>query len=279
VNERRPIISANWKMNHHHYDAIAFVEKFRVLVADEAYEAVDVTVHPPFTDLRSVQTLIDVDSLRFSLGAQHCHSEDAGAFTGEVSPVFLAKLRVSFVICGHSERRELFGETDEGVAAKLDAIRRHGMTPIMCVGETLDERERGDARDKVIGQVTSALAGRAGDDVASMVIAYEPIWAIGTGRPATGAHAETAARRIREVMTDEGFDGGAFAILYGGSVTASSVAEFAGVEGIDGALVGGASLKAEEFAAIIRAFHSRASSSAPSCGASASSSCPGPKRK
>jgi len=253
VNERRPIISANWKMNHHHYDAIAFVEKFRVLVADEAYEAVDVTVHPPFTDLRSVQTLIDADSLRFALGAQHCHSEDAGAFTGEVSPVFLAKLRVSFVICGHSERRELFGETDEGVAAKLDAIRRHGMTPVMCVGETLDERERGDARDKVIGQVTSALAGRAGDDVASMVIAYEPIWAIGTGKTATADDAQEMCALVRATVAEQFGDGAgdAVRVQYGGSVKSANIAELIAQPDVDGALVGGASLDPEEFARLV----------------------------
>ena len=157
---RRPLISGNWKMHLNHFEAIQTVQKLAYLVPKEATEDVDVSIHPPFTDLRSIQTLIDADDLPFVLGAQHCHWEDKGAFTGEVSPAFLAKLDVRYVICGHSERRELFGETDEMVAAKATAIQRHGMTPIVCVGETLDEREAGATEAKVLGQVDAA-PGRA----------------------------------------------------------------------------------------------------------------------
>jgi triosephosphate isomerase len=250
---RRPLISGNWKMNHHHFDAIAFVEKLRVLVPDDVYRGVDVSVHPPFTDLRSVQTLIDADSLKFSLGAQHCHWEDAGAFTGEVSPVFLAKLRVSYVICGHSERRQLFGETDEDVTKKLAAVRRHGMTPIMCVGETLEERERDETESKVVGQVRAGLTGRPADEVASTVIAYEPIWAIGTGRTATADDAQTVCATIRRLVADEfGTDAAdGVRIQYGGSVKPSNITELIAQPDIDGALVGGASLNPDEFARII----------------------------
>ena len=146
ADARRPLISGNWKMHHNHFEAIQTVQKLAYLVPKEATEDVDVSIHPPFTDLRSIQTLITADDLPFALGAQHCHWEDKGAFTGEVSPVFLAKLDVRYVVCGHSERRELFGETDEMVALKATAIQRHGMTPILCVGETLDEREAGGDR-------------------------------------------------------------------------------------------------------------------------------------
>ena len=158
---------------------------------------VDVCIHPPFTDIRSIQTLIEADELNFILGAQNCHWEDKGAFTGEVSPVFLNKLGVQYVIAGHSERRELFGETDEWVNKKVAAIQAHGMTPIMCVGETLAQREAGETESKVLGQVRAGLAGRKADKVAAMVIAYEPIWAIGTGRTATSEDAQTVCAAIR----------------------------------------------------------------------------------
>ncbi len=157
---RRPLISGNWKMNHNHYEAIQFVQKLSYLVKKEDLEEVDCTIHPPFTDLRSLQTLIEADDLPYVLGAQNCHPEDKGAFTGEISPIFLAKLGVSHVICGHSERRELFGETDEMVQKKVAAIQQHGMAPILCCGETLEEREAGETESKVLGQIRAALAGR-----------------------------------------------------------------------------------------------------------------------
>ena len=168
---RKPIISGNWKMNHNHFEAIQCVQKLAYLLTKDDFSAVDVTIHPPFTDLRSVQTLIDADELKFILGAQHCHEADTGAFTGEVSAVFLTKLNVSYVIVGHSERREIFGETDEQVHSKIVAIQKNKMTPIICVGETLAEREAGTTYEKVLGQLRSALEKRTAEQIKSMVIA------------------------------------------------------------------------------------------------------------
>src|SRR5690606_3110496 len=156
---RKPIISGNWKMHHNHFEAIQTVQKLSYLLDDEVYDGTEVTVHPPFTDIRSVQTTIETDRMEIQLGAQHCHWEDKGAFTGEVSPAFLAKLNVRYVIAGHSERRELFFETDEMVNKKVLAIVKHGMVPILCVGETLEEREAGTTAEKVSGQVRAGLAG------------------------------------------------------------------------------------------------------------------------
>ena len=251
---RRPLISGNWKMNLNHFEALQTVQKLDSLLPKEATEDVDVSIHPPFTDLRTVQTVIEADKLPFLLGAQHCHWEDQGAFTGEVSPAFLAKLNVRYVICGHSERRELFGETDEMVAKKITAILKHGMTPIICVGETLEEREAGDTESKVLGQVAAALEGRQADVIAGLVIAYEPIWAIGTGRTATPEDAQAVCAAIRGKVAELAGDGAAAAIRiqYGGSVKASNIAELMAQPDIDGALVGGASLDPDEFARIIQ---------------------------
>ena len=251
---RKPLISGNWKMNLNHFEAIQTVQKLAYLVGKDELEQVDVSVHPPFTDIRSVQTLIDTDRLGYALGAQHCHWEDKGALTGEVSPVFLAKLNVQYVICGHSERREVFGETDEMVAKKVAAIQRHGMTPIMCVGETLAEREAGETEVKVVGQVRAGLKGRSAEQVGSMVIAYEPIWAIGTGRTATADDAQQWCAVIRASVA-EMVGAGAAATLrvqYGGSVKAGIVAELIAKPDVDGALVGGASLDPDEFARICK---------------------------
>src|SRR4051794_17164160 len=238
---RRPLISGNWKMHFNHFDAIQFVQKLSYLVDKDAMAGVDVSLHPPFTDLRSVQTLLDADRLPYALGAQHCHWEDKGAYTGEVGPPFLAKLGVSYVICGHSERRELFGETDEMVARKALAILTHGMTPIVCVGETLAEREAGGTEAKVVGQVRAALGGRSGAEVASLVIAYEPIWAIGTGRTATPDDAQAVCATIRaEVASAFGGEAAqAVRIQYGGSVKSATVVDLMAQSDIDGALVGG----------------------------------------
>jgi triosephosphate isomerase len=253
MSARRILISGNWKMNHHHFEAIAFVEKYRTLLDDAVYDRIDVTVHPPFTDLRSVQTIIEADKLRFGLGAQNCHWEDSGAFTGEVSPVFLAKLRVGHVICGHSERRELFGETDEMVASKVAAIIKHGMTPIMCVGETLEEREAGSTTSKVVGQVGAGLANCTKQQVAELVIAYEPIWAIGTGLTATADDAQEVCAAIRATIRGRFGDDAAAAIRiqYGGSVKSDNIAELVDQADIDGALVGGASLDPDQFAQLV----------------------------
>jgi triosephosphate isomerase len=251
---RKPLISGNWKMNLNHFEAIQTVQKLAYLVGKDDLEKADVSIHPPFTDVRSVQTLIDTDKLGYALGAQHCHWDDKGAFTGEVSPLFLAKLNVQYVICGHSERRELFGETDEMVAKKVAAIQQHGMTPILCVGETLAEREAGETETKVLGQVRAGLAGRSPQQIGSLVIAYEPIWAIGTGRTATSEDAQQVCAAIRgcvaEIAGAEAAD--TVRIQYGGSVKSANIAELIGQADIDGALVGGASLDPDEFARICR---------------------------
>lgn len=253
-NARTPLISGNWKMHHNHFEAISTVQKLAYLLHKDDYEVVDVSVHPPFTDLRSVQTVLEADDIPISLGAQHCHWEEKGAFTGEVSPAFLQKLSVTYVICGHSERRELFGETDEMVNNKVKAILKHGMTPILCCGETLEEREAGDAETKVAGQVRAGLAGVAAEQVAGLVIAYEPIWAIGTGKTATAEDAQAMCKVVRDTVAEvAGAEAAASVrIQYGGSVKPANAAELMGQPDIDGALVGGASLVAEDFAGIVQ---------------------------
>ncbi|HJL75786.1 MAG TPA: triose-phosphate isomerase, partial [Acidimicrobiales bacterium] len=182
---RRPLVSGNWKMHHNHFEAIQMVQKLAYILNPADHDVVDVSVHPPFTDIRSVQTVIESDEMRLVLGAQHCHFEESGAFTGEVSPGMLAKLNVALVIVGHSERREVFGETDDDVRLKAAAVLANGMTPIFCCGETREEREAGGTDAKVTGQVKAGLAGLSQEQVAGLVIAYEPIWAIGTGLTAT----------------------------------------------------------------------------------------------
>ena len=253
-NSRKPLISGNWKMNQNHFEAIQCVQKLAYLVGKDDFASVDVSVHPPFTDIRSVQTLIDADDLKFLLGAQHCHFEDKGAFTGEVAPVFLAKLSVKYVICGHSERRELFAETDEIVQKKVSAILANKMIPIVCVGETLAEREESKTLEKVLGQLRAGLAKLTPEQVATIVVAYEPIWAIGTGKTATTADAQEVCHAIRQEI---GVLFGAVAaaalrIQYGGSVKAANIAELMRQTDIDGALVGGASLDPDEFARIVQ---------------------------
>jgi triosephosphate isomerase (TIM) len=252
--KRKPLISGNWKMHLNHYEATATVQKLHYLLTKDDHSNVEVSIHPPFTDIRSIQTVIGADKMNFSLGAQHCHWEEKGAYTGEVSPAFLAKLDVRYVICGHSERREVFGETDEMVNAKVKAILQHGMVPILCVGETLDEREAGSTEAKVLGQVRAGLAGVKAEQVAGMVIAYEPIWAIGTGRTATTMDAQTVIAAIRSAVGDlSGSDAAASVRLqYGGSVKSSNIGELMQERDIDGALVGGASLDPEEFARIVQ---------------------------
>jgi triosephosphate isomerase len=249
---RKPIISGNWKMNHNHFEAIQSIQKLAYLLTKDDFAAVDVTIHPPFTDLRSAQTLIDADELRFILGAQHCHESDSGAFTGEISAQFLTKLNVSYVIVGHSERRQIFGETDEVVAAKIIAVQKHGMTPILCVGETLADREAGRTHEKVLGQVRAALTKRSVEQVRAMVIAYEPIWAIGTGKTATAQDAQQIISSIREEVAkvSSSLAASAVRLQYGGSVKASNIAEIMSQPDIDGVLVGGASLDSAEFARI-----------------------------
>ena len=252
--DRKPIIAGNWKMHHDHFVAIQVVQKLSYRLESADYEATDVVVCPPFTDLRTLQTLIDADKLHIQLGAQNCHWEDQGAFTGEVSPPMLAKLNVQYVIVGHSERRQLFGETDEMVNKKLKAVVKHGMTPIVCVGETLDEREAGATADRVTAQTVAAFASVKAPDAGGCVVAYEPIWAIGTGRTATPADANETIGVIRAALAEiyTTTTAGAIRIQYGGSVKAGNAAEIMAMPEIDGALVGGASLEPDEFARIIQ---------------------------
>ncbi len=251
---RKPIISGNWKMNLNHFEAIQTVQKLHYSLPKEVFDDVDVSVHPPFTDIRSVQTVIEADGLELLLGAQHCHFEESGAFTGEVSPLFLAKLDVKYVICGHSERREIFGETDEMVNRKVQAILRHRMIPILCCGETLGQHEADETEAVVLAQIEAGLASVSAAQGASLVIAYEPIWAIGTGKTATAADAQAVCRAIRAAIGAM-FDAdtaAAVRIQYGGSVKAGTTEELMAQPDVDGALVGGASLDPEEFARIVQ---------------------------
>jgi triosephosphate isomerase len=254
MTDRKPIIAGNWKMNHDHFTAIQYTQKLSYVLDRKDYERVDVVLCPPFTDLRSVQTTLESDRIPIALGAQNCHWEKDGAFTGEVSTLMLSKLNVSFVIVGHSERRELFGETDDEANRKVRAVLAQGMTPIVCVGETLEEREAGATEGKVLSQVAAAFAGVKNDAVAGCVVAYEPIWAIGTGRNATPDDAEETIAVIRGAVGEAaGADAAeAVRIQYGGSVKPGNIGALMARPGIDGALVGGASLDPEEFARVIR---------------------------
>jgi len=250
---RRPLVSGNWKMHHDHLQAIRTVQDLGLRLTPADVGPLDVSVHPPFTDLRSVQTVLEDRAIPVALGAQHCSSEDQGAYTGEVAPPMLARLGVSYVIVGHSERRHLFGLSDDQVAATLRAVLHHGMTPIVCVGETTDQRDADETDARLASQVTAALGGLPAPQTAGLVIAYEPIWAIGTGVTATGADAEQACAHIRGLVGELAGDETAQAvrIQYGGSVRPDNTAELMGQRDIDGLLVGGASLEAASFAAIV----------------------------
>ena len=251
--ERRPLISGNWKMNHNHFEAIRTIQRLAYNLSSADHDAVDVSVHPPFTDLRSIQTVLEVDDIPIALGAQHCHWEESGSFTGEVSPTMLAKLNVSLVIVGHSERRQTFGESDEDVNRKVQAVLAQGMTPIVCVGETLQEREAGSTLDRVVDQLSRSLTGVNHSQVSSLVVAYEPIWAIGTGRTATPEDAQEVCSAIRcqvgELWDTEA--AGGLRIQYGGSVKPVSAPDLMRLQDVDGLLVGGASLDPDEFARIV----------------------------
>jgi triosephosphate isomerase len=251
---RRPIIAANWKMHKNHLEAIQAVQKLSYLLDAGDSERVEVVICPPFTALRSVQTVIEGDRMPFALGAQNCHFENKGAFTGEVAPPMLAALKCRYVVVGHSERREHFGETDELVARKVRVLYANGMTPIMCVGETLEERDAGRTEEKITVQVRGGLSGLDAERAATLVIAYEPIWAIGTGRNAEPADAGQVVALIRDTLKSlySGDVAGAVRVQYGGSVKAGNIRGFMAHPEIDGALVGGASLDPEEFALIVR---------------------------
>lgn len=242
-------------MHQDHFEAIHLIRDLGLRLKPADVARTDVSVHPPFTDLRSAQTVLEAEEIPVALGAQDLHWEDKGAFTGEVSPVMLKKLNVSYVIVGHSERRQLFGETDESVAAKLGAVLRHGMTPICCVGETADEREAGLTNERLDSQVRGALASRKGEEVAGMVLAYEPIWAIGTGTAATPEDAQEACAFVRGVVKELSGDEAASSvrIQYGGSVKPENAGEIVSRADVDGLLVGGASLEAATFVEVVRA--------------------------
>lgn len=252
--KRKSLVSGNWKMNLTHLEAIQLVQKMALRIGEREGTVADVSLHPPFTSLRTVQTLIDADRLSFILGAQDVHWEPKGAFTGDVSAPMLAKLDVKYVIVGHSERRAGHGETDEVVNAKAKAVLANSMTPIVCVGETLEQRESGDAAAVVEAQVRGSLAGLSNDQVGGLVVAYEPVWAIGTGRTASPDDAQSMASTIRGVV-GSGWAPAAetVRIQYGGSVNPTNAAELLALPDVDGALVGGASLNPDDFARVVQA--------------------------
>jgi len=251
---RKDLIVGNWKMNATHLEAIQMVQKLSYRLEPDDYERVDVVVCPPFTALRSVQTVIEADHLPIRLGAQDVHWQQSGAYTGAVSPGMLRSLGVRFVIVGHSERRAMFGDDDAAVARKAAAVLDAGMTPIIAVGESLEQRESGATEQVITGQLDAALRGLASEMVATLVVAYEPIWAIGTGRTADPDVAGQASAQLRAAIAAGSGDQAAEAvrILYGGSVNPGNIAAFMAKRDIDGALVGGASLDPDQFAAIVR---------------------------
>ncbi|WP_020108903.1 triose-phosphate isomerase [Nocardia sp. 348MFTsu5.1] len=249
---RKPLIAGNWKMNLNHLEAIALVQKISFALPSKYFDKVDVTVIPPFTDIRSVQTVVDGDKLLLTYGAQDLSAHDSGAYTGEISGSFLAKLGCTFVVVGHSERRTLHGETDSVVLAKTKAALKYKLTPIVCLGEGLEIREAGDHVDYNIEQLKGSLAGLSAAEISKVVIAYEPVWAIGTGRVASAADAQEVCAALRATLAElaDAKVADSVRILYGGSVNAKNVGEIVGQTDVDGALVGGASLKSDEFATL-----------------------------
>ena len=248
---RIPFIAGNWKMNLTHLEAIQFIQ-------DLGYEFknknnIDVCICPPFTALRSVKNIIDTDKLSIKIGAQNMHWEESGAFTGEISPLMIAALGMDYVIIGHSERREYFFETNDIVNKKVKIAFKHSLKPIMCVGESLAIRESGKAKEFVLGQVTECLKDMDIKNIFDLTIAYEPIWAIGTGKNATSSDANDMCSAIRNKVADLYNNSAAelLRIQYGGSVKPSNITELMAMPDIDGALVGGASIKVEDFTAII----------------------------
>jgi triosephosphate isomerase (TIM) len=253
---RTPIMAGNWKSNLNHQEAVVLVQKLAWTLSDKRhdYGKVEVVVVPPFTDLRSVQTMVDGDRLSLKYGAQDVSTHDGGAYTGEISAAMLAKLGCSYVVVGHSERRQYHAESDETVNAKAHRALAAGMTPIVCVGEGLDVRKAGEQVPYTLAQVDGSLAGFTAEQVAGLVVAYEPVWAIGTGEVATPEDAQEVCgairERIREVHGDAAADG--VRIQYGGSVKAANVAGIMEKPDVDGCLVGGASLQVDEFGGICR---------------------------
>jgi triosephosphate isomerase len=249
---RKPLIAGNWKMNLNHFEAIALVQKIAFALPDKYFDKVDVSVFPPFTDLRSVQTLVDGDKLRLTFGAQDLSQHDSGAYTGDISGAFLAKLGCTFVIVGHSERRTYHAEDDALVAAKAATALKHEITPIVCIGEQLEVREAGDHVSHNVEQLRGSLAGLSAEQINQVVIAYEPVWAIGTGRVASSADAQEVCAAIRTELASLASSEIAqtVRVLYGGSMNAKNVADLVAQEDIDGGLVGGASLDGEQFATL-----------------------------
>jgi len=254
VNTRVPLIAGNWKMNLDHLQAIAFVQKLAWSLKDAGHDftSTEVAVFPPFTDLRSVQTLVAADKLPLAYGGQDVSTQESGAYTGEISAAFLAALECQYVLIGHSERRTLHNETDEVVAAKVTAALKHNLVPIICVGETAADLELHGPSAVPVAQLKAALAGV--EAAADIVVAYEPVWAIGSGQAATPDQAEQVAAQLRltlaEVLGQDVAD--KTRILYGGSVKGVNIAGFMKEPNVDGALVGGASLDIAEFSSIVR---------------------------
>ncbi|MFB6778135.1 triose-phosphate isomerase [Streptomyces sp. NPDC056352] len=254
MSTRTPLMAGNWKMNLNHLEAIRHVQLLAFALADKDYDAVEVAVLPPFTDLRSVQTLVDGDKLKIKYGAQDISAHDSGAYTGEISGPMLAKLKCTYVAIGHSERRQYHHETDEIVNAKVKAAYKHGLTPILCVGEEESVREEGRHVAHTLAQVDGALKDIPAEQAETIVIAYEPVWAIGTGKVCGSDDAQEVCGAIRgrlaELYSQELAD--AVRIQYGGSVKSGNVAEIMAKPDIDGALIGGAALDADEFVKIVR---------------------------
>ncbi len=251
---RKPLIAGNWKMHNNHLEAIALTQKLGFSLVDKDFTAADIAILPPFTDLRSVQTLIDGDRLRLLYGAQDVSPHEDGAFTGDISARMLAKLGCVFVLAGHSERRQYHHEDDELINAKVRALLQRSLTPLLCVGEPLDIRQAGQQLEYTISQLDGGLAGVTAEQVAGLVVAYEPVWAIGTGQVATPEDAQQVCAAIRARIS--AVHGAAAAartrILYGGSVKADNMPAIMAQPDVDGALVGGASLDAGEFVRICR---------------------------
>ena len=254
MSDRKPLMAGNWKMNLNHFEAIALVQKLAFGLNEQDLEAVEVAVLPPFTDIRSVQTLIEGDHYDIAYGAQDISVHPSGAYTGEISGAMLAKLGCTYVAVGHSERREYHGEDDAVVAAKAAVALANELVPIVCVGEGLDVRQSGEHVAYVLEQVRGSLEGVSDEQVGGLVIAYEPVWAIGTGEVATGQDAQEVCSAIRADLAEH--RGASVAksvrILYGGSVKATNVAGIMSQPDVDGCLVGGASLDADEFIGIVR---------------------------
>jgi triosephosphate isomerase len=256
---RKPLMAGNWKMNLNHLEAIAVAQKLVYSLDDKDYDAVDVAIIPPFTDIRSIQTLIDGDRLRLTYGAQDLSPEASGAFTGDIAGSMLHKLGCTFVLIGHSERRAIHGESDALINRKIKAALANEIVPIFCVGEELAIRESGAHVSHVIRQVRAGLEGFTKPELKKIVIAYEPVWAIGTGKVATPEDAQEVCAAIREEIENIGSAEIAsnMRILYGGSVKSSNIAEIMKKSDVDGALIGGASLDPEELAKIVK-FHAQA---------------------